>query len=213
MHHRPMKTSPLITLAGVSLALLLTGCSTAAPSAEGPALPSAPTATESAHASPTTAAPDGFAVTSPDFTDGGDLADWATGNAFGGQCTGDNENPALEWQQVPEGTVALAITMLDASAGNYVHWVHTDIPADISGVQRGGSSDLAGVPGRDQATGNRAYFGPCPPTSSHRYVFTVWALDAPTELEPGFSYYDWLTASKDHVLGKAEITGMRGPAN
>jgi Raf kinase inhibitor-like YbhB/YbcL family protein len=150
----------------------------------------------------------GFAITSPDFADGEDLEAWASANAFGGQCSGDNLNPALEWQELPEGTAAVAITMLDASAGNFVHWVHTDIPADVTSLERGGSTSLAGAPGRNQGDSAQGYFGPCPPGPNHRYIFTVWALDAPTGLEAGFSYYDWLTATKDHVLGSAEITGM-----
>lgn len=149
----------------------------------------------------------GFAITSTDFADGADLEVWASANAFGGQCTGDNLNPALEWHELPEGTAAVAITMLDASAGNFVHWVHTDIPVNITSVERGASATLAGVAGRNQASDD-GYFGPCPPGPNHRYVFTVWALDSPTGLEPGFTYYDWLTATRDHVLDSAAITGM-----
>lgn len=155
----------------------------------------------------------GFAITSPDFADGEELADSATASAFGGQCAGDNVNPALEWNEAPAGTVTFAITMIDESAGNWVHWVHANIPAEVTTVAQGASADLPGVQGRDQATGEPGYFGPCPPGPSHRYVFTVHALDTELELETGFSNLDLIIAMGDHVLGSAEITGMRsGPA-
>lgn len=151
----------------------------------------------------------GFVITSPDFADGEELADSATANAFDGQCTGDNINPALEWTEAPAGTVTFAITMLDQSASGWVHWVHANIPADVTSVAQGGSAELAGVSGRDQATGEAGYFGPCPPGPNHRYVFTVHALDTALELEPGFSGLDLTIAMQDHILGSAEITGMR----
>ena len=160
-------------------------------------------------AQPTTAS--GFAVTSPDFADGDELSDWATANAYGGQCVGDNLNPALAWTDAPVGTQSFAITLIDRSAGNYVHWVHFDIPADVTGVVRGGSAELGGEDG----TGNEApgYFGPCPPGLDHRYEFTVYALDASLGLEPGADFVDVKKAIDQHELAEASISGMRsGPA-
>lgn len=157
--------------------------------------------------------PTAFTVTSVDFADGEELADIHTANAFSGQCTGDNVNPALEWSNAPEGTVTFAIAMTDESASGWVHWVHANIPADVTSVEQGASASLPGVAGRDQATGEAGYFGPCPPGPNHRYVFTVYALDAQLALEPRFSGLDLTIAMSEHVLGEAQITGMRsGPA-
>jgi len=154
----------------------------------------------------------GFSVTSPDFKDGGELADWATANAYGGQCVGANENPALTWTGAPEGTQSFAITLIDRGAGNYIHWVHFDIPGDVTSLARGASGELGGEDGTgDEAPG---YFGPCPPGPDHRYEFTVYALDAPLGLEAGASFVDVKNAIDEHALAEASISGMRsGPAS
>lgn len=184
-----------------ALALVLAACSA----------PTDPNASGSPAAPSVSPAP-GLALSSPDFDDGGELADWATANAYAGQCVGKNENPALAWSGAPEGTRAYAITLIDRSAGNYIHWVHFDIPGDVAGVARGGSADLAGADGAgDEAPG---YFGPCPPGPDHRYEFTIYALDAPLGLEAGASFVDVKKAIDAHELAEASISGMRsGPAN
>jgi len=152
-----------------------------------------------------------FAVTSPDFANGDELADWATANAFNGQCTGDNLNPALEWTGAPEGAESFAIVLIDRDAGNYVHWVHFDIPSNVTSVARGGSGDLPGVEGAtNQSTG---YFGPCPPGPDHHYEFTVYALDASLGLPAGAGFSAVTKAIAGHELAEASITGLRsGPA-
>jgi Raf kinase inhibitor-like YbhB/YbcL family protein len=155
----------------------------------------------------------GVVLTSPDFADGGELEDWATANAFDGQCTGDNLNPALEWGTGPDGTQSFAIVMLDRSANNFIHWVHFDIPADVTGVARGGSVDLAGADGVNTSPAGSGYFGPCPPGADHRYEFTVYALDAMLGLSEGARFAEVKAAIDEHLLASASIVGMRsGPA-
>ena len=194
-------------LLAAALAIGLTACSTPSDEPSATATPQSPAAVPSG-----TPAASGFVVTSRDFADGEELADWATASAYGGQCTGDNLNPALGWSNVPAGTKSFAITLIDRSANNYIHWVHFDIPGDSAGVPRGGSTDLAGAEGAtSEAT--PGYFGPCPPGPDHRYEFTVYALDAPIGLEEGARFADVKKAIDEHVLGQATITGMRtGPA-
>jgi Raf kinase inhibitor-like YbhB/YbcL family protein len=195
----------ILVLAAV--ALLVTGC-TGSPAPEvsmtSPSGESSP--------SPTADAVAGFAVTSPDFADGDELADWTTASAFGGQCTGDNLNPALEWTGAPEGTAAFAVTMIDRSASNFIHWVHGDIPGEASGVARGESADLPGFIGDTNAP-EPGYFGPCPPGPDHRYEFTVYALDAPLGLADGVSFAEFKGAVDEHTLASASISGMRSGSN
>jgi len=154
----------------------------------------------------------GLQLTSPDFADGDELADWATANAFGGQCTGDNLNPAFEWTGIPDGTQAFAITMIDRSANNYIHWVLFDIPGDAKGIARGQESSVGGIEGAT-ANAEPGYFGPCPPGPNHRYEFTLYALDAALGLERGARFADVKAAIDEHALAQASIVGMRsGPA-
>ena len=191
-----------LVLAAV-LAIGLTACTTPAdePSSE-------PTTTAPATASASPAPASGFTITSPDFADGEELGDWATANAFGGQCTGDNLNPAFEWTGAPQGTQAFAITMLDRSANNYIHWVQFDIPGDATGIGRGESATSGGIEGAT-AQATPGYFGPCPPGPDHRYEFTLYALDAPLGLEEGARFSDVKAAIEEHELAQASIVGMR----
>ena len=163
--------------------------------------------------SPTHAADAAFIVASKSFDDGGTLPDSATANAFGGQCAGDNLNPELSWTGAPQGTVAYAITLIDVSANDFVHWTQADIPATATNIPAGGADALAGVGGH---TGNSdgAYFGPCPPGADHRYVFTIYALDATLGLDANFGIGDLEAAMRGHVLAQGSITGIRsGPAS
>lgn len=54
---------------------------------------------------------------------------------------------------------------------------------------------------------SRSYTGPCPPDKEHRYVFTLYALDASLPLQEGASKDEVLAALKGHVLAQATLTG------
>ena len=180
-----------------ALAMLASGC--AGTGDKGPRVP------EFTHAADAS-----FVVSSTDFADGGDLPESAKASGLGGQCAGENVSPELSWSGAPDGTAAYAITMIDISADNFVHWTKADIPATVSEVPAGGADALSGVGGR---TGNSSgiYFGPCPPGPDHHYVFTVYALDATLGLEADFGIGDLKNALDEHALGEASITGLAGP--
>jgi len=149
-------------------------------------------------------------LTSADFVDGDNLDARFSASAFDGQCTGDNLNPQLAWEGAPEGTVTFAITMSDASFQDWSHWVHVNIPADVTAIETGASATLAGAAGVTNA-GNAGYFGPCPPNPGHEYVFTVWALDTELEWGDSFRVADFTALSRDHILAVGRITGVFGP--
>jgi hypothetical protein len=156
-----------------------------------------------------------FALTSEDFADGAELPDWVTADALGGQCTGDNINPQLAWDTAPESARAFALTVTDTDAGSFAHWLLADIPAAVTSVDRGASGQLEGVGGKSSlsAAYDGRYFGPCPPGPDHHYVFTVYALNAPLDLEPGFTLGDLRDSLGGHVLAVGSLTGVRsGPA-
>lgn len=191
------------TLLGISvLALTITGCTDAGGGGG-----------EASLRSPGQAADASFMVSSSDFPDGGMLPQSATASAFGGQCKGANLSPQVGWAGAPAGTVAYAITLIDTSADNFVHWTKANIPATTTEVPAGGADALAGVGGQ---TGHSSgtYFGPCPPGPNHHYVFTVFALDANLGLDANFAIGDLEAAMKGHVLAQASLTGLQsGPAS
>ena len=151
-----------------------------------------------------------FVVTSTDFVDGGDLPESTKASGLGGQCAGQNISPELSWSGAPHGTAAYAITMIDISADDFVHWTKADILSDVTSVPAGGADALAGVGGRGGLSSG-TYFGPCPPTAGHHYVITIYALDAPLGLEANFGIGALDDALAPHLLAEASITGLAGP--
>jgi len=57
--------------------------------------------------------------------------------------------------------------------------------------------------------GSIGYSGPCPPSgSSHRYSFTLYALDITLELEAGATRGQLLDAMEGHILAQGELVGV-----
>ena len=56
-------------------------------------------------------------LTSPAFEDGQPIPTRYT-------CDGENASPELQWSDVPEGTLTLALTCVDPDAprGTFTHW-------------------------------------------------------------------------------------------
>jgi Raf kinase inhibitor-like YbhB/YbcL family protein len=57
--------------------------------------------------------------------------------------------------------------------------------------------------------GRIGYGGPCPPAGKpHRYIFKIFALDAVLDIKPAASRNEVLKALENHIIGKAELTGI-----
>jgi len=156
-----------------------------------------------------------FSVTSEDFADGMPMPQWTTANALGGQCTGDNTSPQLSWESPSTSTAVFVLTMIDTDARDFVHWMLADIPASTTSIDRGAADEVGAVGGRSSLSSayDGKYFGPCPPSADHHYVFTVYALDGALALEPGFTLGDLKDAMKGHILAQGSLTGLQsGPA-
>jgi Raf kinase inhibitor-like YbhB/YbcL family protein len=100
-------------------------------------------------------------------------------------CQGEDVNPALAIDDIPEGTKSLALIVDDPDApmGTWVHWVVYDI-APTSRI-----IDENSIPGKQGINDFRKknYGGPCPPSGTHRYFFKVYALDTQLNLEEGIN--------------------------
>lgn len=121
-------------------------------------------------------------------------------------CDGKHTRPALRWANVPAGTKSLALVVRDpdAPSGDFLHWAVVDIPPGTSGLVQG---SLPPAPSRELANdaGTTGYFGPCPPSGTHRYVFTLYALKAESYAGGQARLEDYLEAN---ALGKAVLTGL-----
>lgn len=132
---------------------------------------------------------------------------------------GENRSPPLRWSGVPApGTKSLALIVDDPDAPNpdapkrtWVHWVVYNIPSTATGLEEGTTTSL--LPGDAKAALNdfqmTEYDGPSPPIGTHRYYFTLYALDEVLEgLEPlGNNKAALLEAMQGHILGQAELMG------
>lgn len=100
-------------------------------------------------------------------------------------CDGDGFSPALSWVGVPDGTIELALAVVDDNADGFVHWVAWGIdPASISLIEDVAPGSLEeGING----FGDLGWGGPCPPEGDgeHVYRFTLYALGQPATIEQG----------------------------
>ncbi len=120
-------------------------------------------------------------------------------------CDGPDISPPLTIDGVPAGTASLVLTMddPDCPGQTWDHWVAYDIPV-LSEIPEGVPN--LGTPGRN-TWGRTGYGGPCPPRGTHRYVFTVYALDRNLGLEPGADKATVLEALAGHTLAEASLLG------
>jgi Raf kinase inhibitor-like YbhB/YbcL family protein len=128
-------------------------------------------------------------------------------------CNGPDRSPPLGWTNPPAGakSYALVVEDPDAPGGTWVHWVLYKIPLSTRQLSEG-------VPRRDTVAGTGSqgmndfkkvgWGGPCPPPGpAHRYVFTLYALDAEPSLPAGKTRADLDAAIEGHVLAQAELVG------
>ena len=128
-------------------------------------------------------------------------------------CDEDNTNPPLEFSDLPEGTVSLALIMDDPDVpkhlrpdGNWDHWLVWNIPGDTTGIPE--ATVAPGVTGKNTGETNK-YQGPCPPDREHRYFFKLYALDTMLELDPQTTTKADIEQAMDgHTLDKAELIGL-----
>jgi Raf kinase inhibitor-like YbhB/YbcL family protein len=129
-----------------------------------------------------------------------------------------SNSPPFEWSGLPEGTKSVAVVLDDPDArlvmkafgmdgDTYYHWTATDIDPSLGGLKAGAAAAL-------NAPQGIVYQGPAPPADVpadapkpiiHIYRLTVYALSAPTGLEPGYSPEALLAAVKDKTLGTAQL--------
>lgn len=148
-----------------------------------------------------------FTLTSSAFAENGNIADLYT-YSMGNQCSGENFSPPLAWSGAPESAKSFLLTMIDPDGGNWVHWLLVNIPADTTSLEEAVNGQEIGIPGRN-SFGENGYGGPCPPSGTHRYVFTLYALDTTLESAAGVTLKEVNSLIKGHILGQCQLTGLR----
>jgi Raf kinase inhibitor-like YbhB/YbcL family protein len=129
---------------------------------------------------------------------------------------GENVNPPLRLDDLPEETKSLVIIMDDpdvpASAGVKVfdHWVVFNIVPESTSYFIPEQWQPAGVLGQG-TRGQMGYAGPKPPDREHRYFFQAYALDALLSLPAGSTKQELQEAMSGHILDQAELVGRYAP--
>lgn len=121
-------------------------------------------------------------------------------------CDGQNINPPISIEGAPKEAKTLVLIMddPDAPSGTFDHWIVWNIPASNSKI---GENTVPGMEGMN-GTRQMGYFGPCPPSGTHRYFFKVYALDIELSLRVGSKKKDVEKAMQGHILGKGELMGL-----
>ena len=136
-------------------------------------------------------------VASEAFIEGGNILAKYT-------CDGKAINPPLIVDNIPENTKTLAIIVEDPDAprGTFDHWLLWNLPPDrIIKEDR-----MLGVSGVNSA-GKLGYYPPCPPSGSHRYYFTVFALDTSLSLEEGSVKQKLKAVMENDILAQGVLMG------
>jgi Raf kinase inhibitor-like YbhB/YbcL family protein len=116
-----------------------------------------------------------FAMTSSAFDAGG-----AIPRRF--SCDGADGSPELAWTGVPDGTASLALLVDDPDARDFAHWIVYAMPASTAHLAEGAGAAGARLAQGTNDFGRVGYGGPCPPSGTHHYRFTLYALAKPLAL-------------------------------
>jgi Raf kinase inhibitor-like YbhB/YbcL family protein len=137
-------------------------------------------------------------LTSPLFFNNGEFPEIFT-------CDGSGVNPPLDIAGVPKKTESLALVLRDPDSveGIFIHWVLWNIDPKTHSIEIDSFPDGA-VAGK--TTNNKThYFGPCPPRGTHRYYFTLYALDAKIYLNEGATVDHLNAAMAGHIIAQTDL--------
>jgi hypothetical protein len=116
----------------------------------------------------------------------------------------DNLSPHLAWDDVPENTKSFALICNDPDApvGDWIHWLVYNIPSDTREISGGGP-----VPGQQEKNdfGSKDWGGPAPPSGTHRYYFTLYALSV-ASLQ-GVSKRNFRELCEQHKVESTQVMG------
>ncbi|HEX2222140.1 MAG TPA: YbhB/YbcL family Raf kinase inhibitor-like protein [Candidatus Limnocylindria bacterium] len=121
-------------------------------------------------------------------------------------CDGEDVSPPLRWSRGPEETGAYALIVDDPDARGFVHWVVADIPASRTELDEAASGgEIEGIEGRNDF-GGTGWSGPCPPSGTHRYTFSVYALREPLQLAGDIDAGTLRAAMEGRVVAEGSVT-------
>jgi len=139
-------------------------------------------------------------LSSPAFVDNSDIPKLYT-------CDGEDMSPPLHIRDVPSDSKSLALVVDDPDAQNstYRHLVVWNIHSQVTKIPKGEMPQ--GTMVGNNSAGVAGYVGPCPPFGTHRYVFTLYALDKKLNLPAGATRTELDRAMTNHIVFETSLTG------
>ena len=140
-----------------------------------------------------------MSLTSSSFPDGGEIP-----QRYGKKVR--NVSPQLSWSDAPPETRSFALALVDTHpiANGYVHWLVVDIDAATTSLPEG-AADGAMPTGSRELT---PYAGPFPPSGTHAYELTLYALDTETiALPANVPLEEFQARIADRTLANARMVG------
>ena len=121
-------------------------------------------------------------------------------------CEGDEVSPPLHIADIPANAKSLAIIMHDPDApmqGGFTHWVVWNIApgSDISENFKGAVQGM-------NDSGQSGYKGMCPPSGTHHYHITVYALDRMLDIDKKTDMKGLEKAMQEHIVAQGELVGL-----
>jgi Raf kinase inhibitor-like YbhB/YbcL family protein len=141
----------------------------------------------------------GFVLTSPSFEEGGSIPTKYS-------CQGQDVSPALAWSGAPGATASFALIVDDPDARGFIHWVIWGLPGGQTGSLAEATPAWNPPQGRNDF-GRGGWGGPCPPSGTHHYRFTLYALAAALNLPPNVRAADVRTSMSGKILAQTILTG------
>jgi len=125
----------------------------------------------------------------------------------------DGMSPELSWSAPPEQARSFSLIVFDEDSPfgfKFTHWLLYDIPPDKRELPENTPKQEQLPDGSRQGRNDYdriGYVGPCPPRGTHRYLFTVYALDTKLSLPSGASKEQVVKAMKGHILASGQLVG------
>jgi Raf kinase inhibitor-like YbhB/YbcL family protein len=126
---------------------------------------------------------------------------------------GGGVSPAIYWSGMPPGTKSLALVVDDSNTpiAPFVYWVVYDINPSTTDLQPGALPPPAR---QAQNSAHKAgYDPPCPQAGSHKYRFTIYALNTffGKSLPSGSQLLQAWSLIAKHVIARGTMTARASP--
>jgi Raf kinase inhibitor-like YbhB/YbcL family protein len=197
----------LVTTA--ALALLVSACNDDGRDMRDPELPLPATTTTTA---PTLPTGEDAMLTLPSTTAVLPLqlvTSWPNGGEIPVRHTCDDVDaaPALSWTNVPAGTVELAVTMTDLTAG-FAHWIMFGLDPARTGLAE--NEVPTGAIEWPNDFGVAGWGGPCPPPGddAHTYMFTLHALNQQVEVADDAPSTELISILNQTAIAQSSVSGL-----